>query len=77
MSAGAFDRRRALEEAKAEVEQMGRRGIRVCDVTGGEYPALLRECGDAPMVLYYIGELRMGEEERLLAIVGTRRASAR
>ena len=77
VSAGAFDRRRALEEAKAEVEQMGRRGIRVCDVTGGEYPALLRECGDAPMVLYYIGELRMGKEERLLAIVGTRRASAR
>ena len=71
------DRAKALEEAKRELEKTDLYGIRTCDATEEGYPPLLRECEDAPLVLYYIGNLQTEQTDKLLAIVGTRRASSR
>ena len=71
------DRAKALEEAKRELEKTDLYGIRTCDATEEGYPPLLRECEDAPLVLYYIGNLQTEQADKLLAIVGTRRASSR
>ena len=71
------DRAKALEEAKRELEKADLYGIRTCDATEEGYPPLLRECEDAPLVLYYIGNLQTEQADKLLAIVGTRRASSR
>lgn len=74
---GLFDRGRALEDARRELEKMDLYGIGLCTIEEGRYPALLKECEDVPLVLYYKGDFSVPAEERCLAVVGTRRASAR
>lgn len=59
----------------AIMEGLLRLGVRVTWWRGEGYPARLREVGDAPPVLYYLGELLPGDE-CAVAIVGTRRPTA-
>jgi DNA processing protein len=51
-----------------------RLGIRMVSLTGGGYPPLLREIYDPPVLLFYRGALPPGDQ-RLAAVVGTRRPS--
>jgi DNA processing protein len=52
-----------------------RLGIGMVSLTGGEYPPLLREIYDPPVLLFYRGALPPGGQ-RLAAVVGTRQPSA-
>ena len=63
-----------LEWAEAELEWCGEYGIRALYIDDEEYPARLRECCDAPLVLYCKGGISLNPE-RTLAVVGTRKAS--
>ena len=72
----AGERGRWLEMARREAEWMERHDVRLCAFDDAEYPALLRQCADAPLVLYYKGMLGTSGHPRL-AVVGTRRASER
>lgn len=76
ISTDLFDRGKALREADRELEQMDKYDIRVCSMESGDYPDLLRQCEDAPLVFYYKGRLRMPSPVTCLAVVGTRHASA-
>ncbi len=65
----------ALQRAEAEMAFAARHGITVLTPASDGYPRRLRECADAPMVLYYKGtaDLNAG---RIVSVVGTRRCTA-
>jgi len=63
---------RAAERAEQEGEKAGDLGIRILDILHSEYPPLLREIFDPPIILYIKGKGWKSELPQL-AIVGTRR----
>ena len=77
-----------LEWSRKEVEWAGCKGVRLLEMADALYPPLLKECPDAPLMLYSYGEMEMtgtdnvsycyGEMEMTgtdnVAIVGTRLA---
>ncbi len=65
----------ALKRAAAEMEFITRHGIRALTLNDTDYPARLRECDDAPVVLYYKGSTSLNRLH-LVGIVGTRRCTA-
>lgn len=69
------ERGNALRAAVREVEFVRRHGITPLFITDAEYPRRLAECSDAPLMLYYKGRLPL-EYDRVVSIVGTRRATA-
>lgn len=62
---------RAIDEELAKAEELG---FRIVTLVDQDYPSLLREIDDPPLVLYVAGELPI-DTARAIAIVGTRRAS--
>lgn len=57
------------------LERLNSEGVRVILYTDKEYPSLLREIEDAPVILYVKGEIK--EEDRFsIAIVGSRNATS-
>lgn len=75
--ANSFNRTEALEKAKKELVEMDKYGIRVCSVEHSEFPHLLRQCVDAPLILFYKGTLNIDPTNTQLAVVGTRHATPR
>ncbi len=62
-------------DVQADLDLMASLGIRVVSILDREYPPLLREIYDPPVMLYVRGEFT-GADELALAIVGTRRCSS-
>jgi len=58
----------------AEMEKLGRYGVKVLTWHDDDYPARLKEIYDYPPVLYLRGSL-LPQDEWCLAVVGTRRAT--
>ena len=58
-----------------EVSKLERLGARAVTWNDTDYPSFLKEIDDLPPVLYYRGDLRP-EDERSVAVVGTRKATA-
>lgn len=77
ISTQLFDRSQALNQAVAELEQIDRHDIRICSIEDDLYPALLKQCEDVPLVFFYKGNIRIPENTKCLAVVGTRHSSAR
>lgn len=67
------DREKAIKRAINEASLMEKYGISLLSYEDYNYPLLLLECPDAPLVLYYKGTLFCEKEH--FAIVGTRMAS--
>ena len=70
-----LDRQEALFRAKKEFEFVSRHSIRVLFLLDDDYPVLLREIPDAPVVLYVIGNANLNAVPSL-AMVGTRKCTA-
>lgn len=68
------ERQAALERARKEVEFMERHSIRGLFVNDDEYPPLLQELHDAPIMLYVLGNVNLNPRFAL-AVVGTRKAT--
>lgn len=64
-----------LEEAQRDVETAVNKGIDIITMDSEEYPPLLRECVDAPLLLFYKGNKQALASEHKLSIVGTRNAT--
>lgn len=64
----------ALERARQEIEQCGKKKIWILPYEDEAYPAILKTCLDAPLVLYGVGNPRL-DFNRSIAIVGSRHAS--
>lgn len=62
------------DEIGKMLERLDSEGVRVILYTDKEYPSLLREIEDAPVILYVKGEIK--EEDRFsIAVVGSRNAT--
>ncbi|MDX2359450.1 MAG: DNA-processing protein DprA [Crocinitomicaceae bacterium] len=68
-------RKEVLEKSVAVVEHMNKHSINSIFYTSQDYPRRLRQCVDAPVLLYQKGASLLNEP-KLVAIVGTRNASS-
>ncbi len=64
-----------LERARAEYEYNAEHGIQMLCLDDEAYPQRLRECDDAPLVLYYKGSADLNQR-RIINIVGTRKSTS-
>lgn len=64
----------SLERARKEVEFVNRHSIRVYSLFDDDYPWLLRQIPDAPVMLFQLGEADLNVEH-MLSMVGTRRCT--
>ena len=65
----------ALKRAAAEMEFITKHGIQALAQNDDNYPARLRECPDAPVIVYYKGNADLNQR-RIINMVGTRRCTA-
>ena len=65
----------ALHRAAAEMEFITKNNIRVLTMQDDDYPARLRECPDAPIILFYKGTADLNQR-RVINIVGTRHCTS-
>nr|WP_199076597.1 DNA-processing protein DprA [Pedobacter sp. ASV19] len=66
---------KALLAAEQQLKFIEKNKIRPLFFTDPEYPARLKECHDAPVLLYYKGTASLNHE-RMLSVAGTRMATA-
>ncbi len=64
----------ALELAKKELDFIERNNIKVLFYSDAAYPKRLKNCADAPALLYYNGNANLNQT-RIVSIVGTRNAT--
>ena len=62
----------AMKRAETEVRFMEEHRIRALTLTSDDYPQRLKDCPDAPIILYYTGNADLNQK-RIVSIVGTRR----
>ena len=72
----ALDSPDAWQRARAEADFISRHQIRALTLHDAAYPSRLRECDDAPLVLYTLGTADLNAA-RVVGIVGTRKATER
>ena len=72
--ASTFDTQKLLLEAENEVNYIRKEGIQPLFYLDENFPFRLRECEDAPVMLYVKGEVDF-QVSKVLSIVGTRKAT--
>ena len=70
----ALDCPQAIDRAKQEFDFVQKNNIRCLTITDEEYPSRLRECEDAPVVLFFKGNTDLNAL-RVVNMVGTRHAT--
>jgi DNA processing protein len=70
----AFRSREVMERAEQEAAFITRFGIRSLFFTDPDYPRLLRNCIDSPVMVYFKGSIPLNDR-RTIGIVGTRKAT--
>ncbi len=68
------NRKTALERAEKEIQFISKNGIKVLFFLDKNYPFLLKQCPDAPILLFQKGEINF-ENRKAVSIVGTRNAT--
>jgi DNA processing protein len=68
-------KRSALEDAEKEIHFIDKNNIRVLYYLEKDYPYLLKQCHDAPLILYVKGNIEFNRA-KLISIVGTRKATS-
>lgn len=64
----------AMRLAEAEMEFIEKKRLKVFALLDEDYPQRLRECEDAPLVLYGCGNFNLNTQ-RIISVVGTRKCS--
>lgn len=64
-----------MRDAEKELEATSRAGCQLVTLSSDEYPPLLREISDAPLVLYVLGDASL-LSRHAVAMVGSRRPTA-
>jgi len=67
-------RQDVLERAKHEVDFIQKNQIQTFFYLDENYPSRLKNCSDAPIVLYFKGNANLNEQ-RIISVVGTRNAT--
>lgn len=68
------DADKAIKTAETEMEFIEKKHLQVLTLNDTNYPGRLRECEDAPLVLYAFGTANLNST-RVISIVGTRKCS--
>ncbi len=68
-------RRDAIEKAKRERDFMSKRGVEALFYLNKKYPLRLKECSDAPLILYAKNSTDLNAA-KAVSVVGTRRCSS-
>lgn len=63
-----------FDRAKREMDFIAANGIKLCCLNDDGYPARLRECDDAPIALYMLGNANLNAAH-VVSVVGTRHAT--
>ena len=63
-----------LDKAEQELEFIQKNNIQTCFYTDPDFPRRLKNCIDAPVILYLKGDVNL-DEQRVISIVGTRNAT--
>lgn len=71
-TAALLEETRSKLDPQQYLEQITKSGIKYLTFFDKEYPSLLKEIYDPPLVLYYRGEI-MPQDSKAVAIVGTRK----
>jgi DNA processing protein len=74
VNAQRVTRQNVLERAKQEVEFIRKYRIKPFFYLDDNYPSRLKNCSDAPIILYYRGNADLNES-RIISVVGTRNAT--
>lgn len=64
----------ALKRAEKEIQFLEQHRIQALHYTDQNYPALLKECADSPILLYQRGNFDL-HNKKILSVVGTRKAT--
>ena len=64
----------AVKRAEGEMTFVEKKGVRVLTLHDDDYPQRLRECEDAPLVLFTCGSAKLNAK-RIISVVGTRKCS--
>ena len=72
---GLKDLGEAMKRAETEWEYDQQYGIQAITMNDSRYPQRLKECEDAPLVLFYMGTADLNQQ-RVINIVGTRHCTA-
>lgn len=67
-------RQNVLERAKREVDFIRKNKIKTFFYLDEDYPVRLKNCNDAPIMLFYKGNANLNED-KVIAVVGTRNAT--
>jgi len=67
-------RQNVLDRAKREVDFIQKNRIQAFFYLDENYPTRLKNCSDAPIILYYKGNANLNER-RIISVVGTRNAT--
>lgn len=69
---------RQLNEAKSELEQAKKANMKWVLLSDNNYPVLLKQTDDPPLILYYKGDITLLKDKinSVLSIVGTRKMTA-
>ncbi|MFA5328664.1 MAG: DNA-processing protein DprA [Prolixibacteraceae bacterium] len=67
-------RQNVLDRAKREVDFIVKNRIQTFFYLDENYPSRLKNCSDAPIILYYKGKANLNER-RIISVVGTRNAT--
>lgn len=70
----ALDCPAAMKRAEVEMKYIEQHHIHTITIHDEAYPSRLRECDDAPLVLYYCGNANLNARH-VVSIVGTRKAT--
>lgn len=65
----------AIQRAEIEMEFANKHSIDIIPLSSNDYPQRLKECPDAPIVLYYRGSTDLNRQ-KVIDIVGTRRCTS-
>lgn len=63
------------KQVEEELQLMEKHHIKLCHYLDPSYPGRLKRCPDAPLLFYYLGNGDF-QQPRMLAVVGTRNATA-
>lgn len=72
--AQALGNKEVMSRAEDELRFIERFGIRCLTLNDDDYPYRLRDCADAPIVLYFSGNASLNAQ-RILSVVGTRHST--
>ena len=70
----ALDDPGSLLSAEKEIAFINDNGIKCLTITDNDYPERLKECEDAPLVLFYLGNANLNAT-KVVSIVGSRKAT--